>query len=356
MNQRKTDTPKHIYYGLIPARSGSKGLINKNIKNFNGKPLMSWSICSSNKSKHISRTFVSTDSKEYSDIAEEYGAEVLRLRPLSLSDDLSTDYECIDDFIKQLQENNIRLPHGIVQLRPTFPNRGNNIIDDMILEFDNNWSGYDSFRTVIPVEKTPFKMYTIQHNYLKPVVMKLGSLNEPFNQPRQILPKAYLHNGCVDIIKTDTIVRKHSVTGDVIYPYVMHELENDDIDTHNDFDKALLKSRSYYEEKNDEIDQDNKYYDYEDEKSREDSPDGLSPDGLSPDGLSPDGLSPDGLSKSSTGKLPNIDIDKSDEIDLNATVRTLRIDVNHNKNNFSEDDIISAKSAEVREGSSTHKS
>jgi CMP-N,N'-diacetyllegionaminic acid synthase len=310
----KIDKSKHLFYGLIPARSGSKGIINKNIKDFNGKPLMNWSINASNNSSYISRTFISTDSNEYGIIAKECGAEVLRLRPLELADDLSTDYECLIDFIEQLKENNIQLPNAIVQLRPTFPNRNSQMIDIMISEFDNNWEGYDSFRTVIPVEKTPFKMYTIQDGSLNPIVKQYKSIHEPYNQPRQILPQTYLHNGCVDIIKTKTIIKKHSITGNAIYPYVMHEKNNDDIDSECDFNKALLKSSLYYEEKNDDI-EDEKYH--EDEKTYD--------------------------NMASTGRLPI-------NIDLDTTIRTLRVNTNF-ENNF-----ISAKSAEVREGNSTHKS
>lgn len=82
---------------IIPARSGSKGVIDKNIKLFNGKPLLSWSIIQMMKSKYYKNTriFVSTDSNNYKDIALEYGAEVPVLRPKSISEDNSTDFECI---------------------------------------------------------------------------------------------------------------------------------------------------------------------------------------------------------------------------------------------------------------------
>ena len=67
--------------GLIPARSGSKGIKDKNIVDFEGKPLITHTIDSSNQSKLITRTIVSTDSRKYADIALKYGAEVPFLRP-----------------------------------------------------------------------------------------------------------------------------------------------------------------------------------------------------------------------------------------------------------------------------------
>ena len=62
-------------YAIIPARSGSKGLPNKNIKDLNGKPLMTYSIDFAKKIG-VDRIFCSTDSQQYAKIAEQYGAEV----------------------------------------------------------------------------------------------------------------------------------------------------------------------------------------------------------------------------------------------------------------------------------------
>lgn len=66
---------------IIPARSGSKGIPDKNIKLLNNKPLLAWSIIQAQESKHKMKIFVSTDSEEYRDIAIKYGAEVPVLRP-----------------------------------------------------------------------------------------------------------------------------------------------------------------------------------------------------------------------------------------------------------------------------------
>jgi len=83
---------------IIPARSGSKSLVDKNIKNFKGKPLLAWSIQHAKQSKYCEqmRIIVSTDSQEYADIAKQWGAEVPFVRPSELAGDLSTDYEFIN--------------------------------------------------------------------------------------------------------------------------------------------------------------------------------------------------------------------------------------------------------------------
>ena len=66
---------------IIPARGGSKGIKNKNIKYLGDKPLIAWSIDHAIKSKHNMRIIVSTDSEEYAEIARKYGAEVPFIRP-----------------------------------------------------------------------------------------------------------------------------------------------------------------------------------------------------------------------------------------------------------------------------------
>ena len=87
---------KNNVIALIPARSGSKGIINKNIKLVAGKPLLAWSIDICKKSKLINKVFVSTDSKKYSSIAMKFGADKVILRPKKMSGDFSTDYEWIN--------------------------------------------------------------------------------------------------------------------------------------------------------------------------------------------------------------------------------------------------------------------
>ena len=62
--------------GIIPARSGSKGLKNKNIKVFAGKPLIYWTIKEAKKVKNINKLIVSTDSKKIATIAQKYNVEV----------------------------------------------------------------------------------------------------------------------------------------------------------------------------------------------------------------------------------------------------------------------------------------
>lgn len=226
---------------LIPARSGSKGLPDKNIKEYHNSPLLCHSIRIAKQSKYITDIIVSTDSERYKEIAEKNGAKCPFLRPKSISGDLSTDYEFVKHYIQWIQLNDSKnMPHLVIQLRPTYPNRKledlNNMIEIMIKQ-----TNYTSLRTVIPNTKSPFKMYLNENNVLKPLFEDINGLKEPYNLCRQDLPVTYLHNGCVDIIRVSSFIKENSITGSVIYPYIMNEDETDDIDTIKDWNISESK-------------------------------------------------------------------------------------------------------------------
>jgi len=214
---------------IIPARSGSKGIPNKNIIDFKGKPMIAWSILQAQKCKYKMKIIVSTDSSEYAKIANQYGAETPFLRPSEISGDLSTDYECINHCIKWLNNNQNYNPDIILHLRPTQPCRKVEDINKCLELFIHHRDKYDSLRTVIPIDKSPYKMYLIDDNQLNPLFVNYKNINEPYNQCRQILPVCYLHNGYIDILNSN-IVSRGTISGNSIYPYVMNKNDNIDID------------------------------------------------------------------------------------------------------------------------------
>lgn len=222
---------------IIPARSGSKGIPHKNIKLFHDKPLLAWSINQAQQSKYDMRIIVSTDSQQYATIANNYGAEIPFLRPSEISQDLSTDYECIKHCLDWLNLNENYIPDIVLQLRPTQPLRKIDTIDKCLDIFIQNRNNYDSLRTVVEFEKSPYKMYNIVNNQLIPLFTEINNIKEPYNQCRQVLPKTYLHNGYIDIFNAD-IINNNTISGLNIYPYVMNKNNIIDIDTNNDWIKA----------------------------------------------------------------------------------------------------------------------
>jgi N-acylneuraminate cytidylyltransferase len=217
---------------LIPARSGSKGIIDKNIKHYKGIPLLVHSIQIALRSEYIKDVYVSSDSVEYNNIAIHYGAKVTPLRHMDISNDLSPDIDTFEHFLK----NSLEIPDIIIHLRPTYPNRKLELLNNTIETFLNEYYDYDSLRTVVLIKKTPYKMYYINNdNNLIPFIKEHPTLIEPYNHPRQNFPETYLHNGCIDIIKTSIILNDHLLSGNKILPYIMNEDEINDIDDILDF-------------------------------------------------------------------------------------------------------------------------
>ena len=100
---------KDKIFCLIPARSGSKRIKNKNIINFYGKPIIAHSIIAAIKSKLFEEVYVSTDSIKISKIAKRYGAKIPFLRPKEISNDYTIDEQVITHFLKYMKNKKIKL-------------------------------------------------------------------------------------------------------------------------------------------------------------------------------------------------------------------------------------------------------
>ena len=231
-------------YAIIPARSGSS-LVDKNIMIYppndtlSGVPIIVHSIRSSLQSKSIHKTFVSTDSETYRTIASNAGALVPFLRPSNISSELSSDFEFLNHFCDYLKEND-DMPDLIIQLRPTSPTRTTQQIEQALDFFKQKqiYDNYDSLRSVVRTTKCVYKTYTIENHILKPIFAKYENICEPYNQARQHFPTQYIHNGFIDIIKPYTITNVKSSSGNKIYPWIMSQQDDLDIDTKDDFNRV----------------------------------------------------------------------------------------------------------------------
>ncbi len=226
---------------LIPARSGSKSVKDKNIRIMNGKPMLAYSIEQALACKSIDRVIVSTDSPVYKEIAEQYGAEVPFLRPASISQDDSLDIEVFEHALNWLRENEGYDVDLCVHLRPTHPIREVHDIEAIIRLAKEN-PNVDSVRSLSPAKQVPYKMWLFADdgsNIIQPLVT--CSVPEAYNAPRQKLPKVYMQNACIDVVRSSVIKSDHSMSGKTILGYKM---EYDfDIDTEEEFliaEKALL--------------------------------------------------------------------------------------------------------------------
>jgi len=222
---------------IIPARGGSKRIPHKNIRSFADYPLIAYSIAAALQSKLVTRVIVSTDDEEIAEVAREYGAETPFLRPSEISGDDIPDLPVFQHALLWLSENEKYHPDIIVQLRPTSPVRPPTCVDDAVhLLFVHSQA--DSVRGVVLAGQTPYKMWHIHpEGKLEPVIL-LDGVNETYNVPRQELPAVYWQTGHIDVIRPETILKKNSMSGEIIWPLIIDPLYTVDIDTLLDWEQA----------------------------------------------------------------------------------------------------------------------
>jgi N-acylneuraminate cytidylyltransferase len=225
---------------------GSKGLPNKNILPLLDHPLIAYSIKAAQESKLVTRVLVSTDSLLIAEAGKKYGAEVPFIRPAELAADSSRDLEVFQHALSWLQESEGYKPDLVIQLRPTSPVRSRGLIDDAIKKF--NKSNADSLRVVTPSPITPYKMWFVddESSVMRPV-LRLTNVEEPFNEPRQSLPQTYWQIGTLDIIRPEIILKKKSMSGQKILPYIVSNNLAVDIDDLQSFKNAaeIIKTGNY---------------------------------------------------------------------------------------------------------------
>lgn len=228
---------------IISARSGSKGLKDKNIKEINGIPLMSYSILAAIKSRMFSEIMVSTDSKKYAEIAKHYGANVPFLRSIATSTDDASSW----DVVKEVLNNYYNLGKKfdtVCLLQPTSPLRTfDDIIGGYNLLSEKNASAITS---VCEVDHSP--LWTL----ILPSNCSLKEYrNTSIDSPRQKLDTYYRINGALYIRKINYLLNDITLLDNEEFAFVMSKNHSVDIDDEIDFALAevLINKGFEYEQK-----------------------------------------------------------------------------------------------------------
>lgn len=216
---------------IIPARGGSKGIPQKNIKVLDGMPLITYSIKSALNSRYIDKIVVSTEDVEIKDISEHFGAEIIS-RPTELADDDSKTIDVILHALNYLKSEDYN-PKLVVLLQPTSPLRTSNDIDSAIEIFLKN--DCDSVVSVCEFDHSPYWALKEENNFLTPVFGQ-----EYLRKRRQELPRAYIPNGAIFISSPCKIRKYESFYCPKTLPYIMPLDRSVDIDSILDFKLAEL--------------------------------------------------------------------------------------------------------------------
>ena len=197
---------------IIPARSGSKTLVDKNIANLAGHPVLAYSIAVAKLSSMIQRVIVSTNSNEYAEISLKYGAEVPFMRPEVYSKDTSTDKDFLDHAMKHFIDEENSIPEYWIHLRPTTPLRDPKIVDKAINMIINE-AGSTSLRSAHKAPESPFKWFKLENKFFKPLIEDTNSI-ETFNLPKESFEDVYIPDGYIDVLRSSQVLNSDSVFGE----------------------------------------------------------------------------------------------------------------------------------------------
>lgn len=216
---------------VIPARSGSKGLPDKNVKKLLDKPLLAWSVEQAKTCDRIDRIVLSTDSEEYAETGEEYGADVPFIRPDELALDDTPIGAVIAHLIEEL-EGRGEVYDQILMLEPTSPLRRPSDIDDALDSFYSAEVDATSLVSVREIEEEghPYFVKELKDGALSPFI----ETEEEYYQ-RQQLPTLYQPEGTLYLSDTQTFKAAQSFYQDRTMPHVVQPWQKYEIDDLHDF-------------------------------------------------------------------------------------------------------------------------
>jgi N-acylneuraminate cytidylyltransferase len=219
---------------MITARGGSKRIPRKNIKEFNGKPIMAYSIEAALKSGVFDEVMVSTDDDEIAEIAQKYGATVPFMRSEKTSNDFATTVDVIDEVINEYHKRGTDYDM-FACIYPTAPF----VTADRLKEAVEKLAGSDA-DSLIPV---------VRFSYPPQRAMEIHDGRLIFRQPENLSARSqdltphYHDAGQFYVVRTESFLKNHGIMVGDILPMELSELEVQDIDNEVDWKLAELKYR-----------------------------------------------------------------------------------------------------------------
>ncbi|HAP20872.1 MAG TPA: CMP-N-acetlyneuraminic acid synthetase [Lachnospiraceae bacterium] len=222
---------------IIPARSGSKGVADKNIRLLKGKPLMAYTIEAAVRSGLFNEVMVSTESAEYAQIAKAYKAQVPFLRSMENSLDHSDSWDVVAEVLGLYKEMGREFDNFCL-LQPTSPLRNAEDIRQAYAWFYEKKAG--AVVSVCECEHSPLWCNTLEKN------LELNGFIKPKDDlPRQDLKKFYRVNGAIYIFDTKAFEANRFIYREGSYAYIMPAERSVDIDNLIDFKVAEVLLEEY---------------------------------------------------------------------------------------------------------------
>ena len=218
---------------LIPARSGSERVRDKNIRPLRGRPLLAYAIAAAREAGIFARIVCSTDSGKIAEVAQRYGADVPFLRPPELATSTSPDIAWIAHALEQLDE-----PYDLCAIvRATNPFRGGDVLRRGLEQLLATPEA-DSIRAVELVKQHPGKMWVLEANTMRPLLDQSHLETAWHARQYPALPEVYVQNSALEIAWTRVVSQTGTREGRVVAPYFTRGYEGFNIDDEEDWDRA----------------------------------------------------------------------------------------------------------------------
>jgi N-acylneuraminate cytidylyltransferase len=218
---------------LIPARSGSERVREKNIRPLAGHPLLAYAVAAARQAEIFDRVVCSTDSGKIAEVAQRYGADVPFLRPSKLATATSPDIEWIAHALDQLGEH-----YDLFAIvRATNPFRGPDVLRRGLEQLLATPEA-DSIRAVELVKQHPGKMWVVEGKVMRPLLDQ-SQLDVAWHAGQyQALPPIYVQNSALEIAWTRVVSQTGTREGKVVAPFFTEGHEGFNIDDEDDWDRA----------------------------------------------------------------------------------------------------------------------
>jgi len=218
---------------LIPARSGSERVRDKNVRPLAGHPLLAYAVAAARGAGVFDRVVCSTDSGKIAEVAQRYGAEIPFLRPTELATSTSPDIEWITHALGELGEH-----YDLFAIvRATNPFRGGDVLRRGLEQLLATPEA-DSIRAVELVKQHPGKMWVLEGRTMRPL-LEQSQLDVAWHAGQyQALPPIYVQNSALEIAWTRVVSQTGTREGKVVAPFLTKDYEGFNIDDEEDWERA----------------------------------------------------------------------------------------------------------------------
>lgn len=217
---------------IIPARSGSKGLKNKNILPICDKPMLAYSVEAAVKSGLFERVILSTDSEEYGKIARTYGAEVI-LRGERVSNDSASTFMVLEDLFARIE---LDFDYFML-LQPTSPMRNEQHIKEACALFEARIAEFDFLASIQKAHHPAVLVRPVEED------LSLKHFDIDYSNYRRQAFSDYSPNGAIYIAKPQQYLTQKHFYGESSLGYEMNAIDSADVDNAIDYELVCILMR-----------------------------------------------------------------------------------------------------------------